>query len=209
MANSDPAPAALLRLSPDDNVLVVAGRIEAGAVSNEIMHHMDWLPTLLAAAGAEDTKAELMAGDVEAIGRSYKVHLDGYNLLPALKGQEKWPRREFFYWTDGGSLCGLRYDKWKVVFLEQRKHGFDVWEEPLVPLRLPKLFNLRTDPFERADHEAIGYPKWRLERAFVLVPAQAFVANHLATYKEFPPRQKPGSFSLDQVLSKLQEASNK
>jgi arylsulfatase len=106
-------------------------------------------------------------------------------------------------------LCGLRYDKWKVVFLEQRAHGFDVWQDPPVVLRLPKLFNLRTDPFERADHEAIDYPKWRLDRAFVLVPAQAFVAKHLATYKEFPPRQKPGSFSLDQVLEKLQQASNK
>ena len=128
----------------------------------------------------------------------------------ALTEQTKeWPRKEFFYWTDDGNLCGLRYNRWKIVFMEQRGHGFEVWQEPLVTLRLPKLFCLRTDPFERADHEAIGYSKWRLDRVFVMVPAQAFVAQHLASYKEFPPRQKPGSFALDDVLSKLQESSNK
>ena len=131
-------------------------------------------------------------------------------LVPALTGAvDTWPRKEFFYWTDDGNLCALRYNRWKVVFLEQREHGFHVWEEPLVPLRFPKLFCLRTDPFERADHEAEGYGNWRLDRAFLAVPAQAYVANHLATYVDFPPRQKPGSFSLDQVLAKLQESSNK
>ncbi len=117
------------------------------------------------------------------------------------------PRKEFFYWTDDGSLANLRYDRWKIVFMEQRAHGLEVWQEPLVTLRFPKLFCLRTDPFERADHEAGDYGRWRVDHAFVLVPAQAFVGQHLATYKEFPPRQKPGSFSLDQVLQKLQESS--
>lgn len=109
-----------------------------------------------------------------------------------------------FYFTDDGSLSALRYGDWKLVFSEQRAHGFDVWQEPLVPLRLPKLFNLRRDPFERADHEAFGYEKWRLDRVFALIPAQAYVARFLGTFKDFPPRQKPGSFSLDRVLEDLQ-----
>ncbi len=184
------------------------GVIKPGTVINEIGSHEDMLPTLLAAAGEPDIKEKLLKGH-RANGRDYKVHLDGYNLMPAFKGEAKWPRREFFYWTDDGSLCGLRYDQWKVVFMEQRGHGLEVWQEPLVPLRFPKLFNLRTDPYERADHEAVGYGKWRVDRAFALVPAQAFVAKHLETYKEFPPRQKPGSFSLDQVLETLQQSSNK
>ena len=137
-------------------------------------------------------------------GRDYKVHLDGYNLLPYFKGeQQEAPRREFLYWTDGGDLAALRYGQWKVHFLEQRAHGFDVWQEPFVPLRLPKLFNLRGDPFERADEEGIGYASWRVERAFVLVPAQAFVANWLQSFKEFPPRQKAATFGIDQVMDQL------
>lgn len=184
------------------------GKIEAGSVNNNIGSHEDMLPTLLAAAGEPDIKQKLLKGH-SAIGRDYKVHLDGYNLLEALTGKAEWPRKEFYYWTDDGSLCGLRYNRWKIAFLEQRGHGFEVWQEPLVPLRLPKLFCLRTDPFERADHEAEGYGNWRLDHAFVLVPAQAFVGAHLATYKDFPPRQKPGSFSLDEVLQKLQESTNR
>ena len=117
------------------------------------------------------------------------------------------PRKEFFYWTDDGNLASLRYDRWKMVFMEQRAHGFDVWQEPLVTLRLPKLFCLRTDPFERADHEAEQYEIWRFDRAFLILPAVDYVSQHLATYEDFPPRQKPGSFNLDQVLEKLQEGS--
>lgn len=181
------------------------GVIEPGTVINDIGSHEDMLPTLLAAAGAENLKERLMQGGVNAIGHSYKVHLDGYNLMPALKGEAEWPRHEFLYWTDDGNLAALRYNNWKVHFLEQRGHGFDVWQEPFVQLRLPKLFNLRTDPFERADHEALGYKQWRLERVFVLVPAQAYVSKWLASFKDFPPRQKPGSFSLDQVMDKLTE----
>ena len=184
------------------------GVIEPGTVINEVVSHEDMLPTLLAAAGAPDIKAKLLSGGVNAIGRSYKVHLDGYNLLPALMGEAEWPRREFLYWTDDGNLAALRYDQWKIVFLEQRAHGFDVWQEPFVELRLPKLFTLRADPFERADHEGIDYQRWRLERAFVLVPAQAFVGNWLQSFATFPPRQKPGSFSLSEVMNQLTTAAS-
>lgn len=184
------------------------GKIKPGTVNNNIGSHEDMLPTILAAAGEPDVKEKLLSGH-QAIGRDYKVHLDGYNLVPGLTGADvEWPRKEFFYWTDGGSLCALRYGRWKMVFQEQRAHGFDVWQEPFVTLRLPKLFCLRTDPFERADHEAYQYDGWRFDRAFAFVPAQAFVAKHLETYKEFPPRQKPGSFALDDVLSALQTAAN-
>ncbi len=182
------------------------GKIKPGTINNEICSHEDMLPTILAAAGEPDVKEKLLKGH-KAIGRDYKVHLDGYNLLPGLTGDvEEWPRKEFFYWTDGGNLCALRYGRWKLVFLEQRAEGFDVWQEPFVTLRLPKLFCLKTDPFERADYEAMNYGQWRFERAYALVPAQAYVAKHLETYKEFPPRQKPGSFALDDVLKTLQEA---
>jgi arylsulfatase A-like enzyme len=181
------------------------GVIKPGTVYNDVFSHEDMLPTMMAAVGEADIKEKLMAGH-SAIGRDYKVHLDGYNLLPYFKGEaEESPRREFFYWTDDGNLANLRYNAWKVIFLEQRGHGFDVWQEPLVELRLPKLFNLRMDPFERVEHEAGGYTRWRVDRAFALVPAQAFVAQHLATYQEFPPRQEAGSFSLSQVLRKLQQ----
>jgi arylsulfatase A-like enzyme len=130
------------------------------------------MPTLLAAAGVPDIKEKLIEG-YTAGDSTFKVHLDGYNLMPALKGEATWPRREFFYWTDDGSLCGLRYDQWKVVFMEQRAHGLDVGQDPLVTLRFPKLFNLRSDPFERADHEAGDYGRWRVDHAFV-VPTGAF-----------------------------------
>jgi arylsulfatase len=182
------------------------GVIKPGTRINDVGSHEDMLPTLLAAAGSDDIKARLRDGGVRAIGRRYKVHLDGYNLLPALKGEAEWPRREFLYWTDDGNLAALRYDQWKVHFLEQRGHGFDVWQEPFVELRLPRLVSVRSDPFERAPHEGMGYQKWRLDRAFVLVPAQAFVANWLSSFEEFPPRQKPGSFSLSQVMDKLTES---
>ena len=185
------------------------GVLKPGSVYNDIFSHEDMLPTLLAAAGEPDVTQKLQSGH-RANGRDFKVHLDGYDLLPYFKGEAKQaPRKEFFYWTDDGSLANLRYGRWKIVFQEQRAHGLDVWQEPLVPLRFPKLFCLRSDPFERADHEAGDYDRWRVDHAFVLVPAQAFVGAHLATYREFPPRMKPGSFSLDQVLQKLQETSNR
>jgi arylsulfatase len=189
------------------------GVIKPGIEINDIVSHEDWLPTLMAAVGQPDVKGALAKGATVG-GVNYKVHLDGYNLMPALAaaGQDPagaagrkvgWPRQEFLYWTDDGDLAGLRYQQYKIAFMEQRAHGFDVWQEPMVTLRLPKLFNLRADPFERADHEGMGYQRWRIDRAFVLVPAQTFVGNWLQSFREFPPRQKPGSFSLGDAMDKL------
>ena len=183
------------------------GVIEPGTVINEIGSHEDILPTLLAAVGNGKIKDELLKG--KKVGSStYKVHLDGYNLLPALKGEEEWPRSEFIYWTDDGSVAALRYDNWKMLFLEQRAHGFDVWEEPFVELRLPKLFNLRSDPFERADHEGMGYGKWRIDRAFLIAPASVYVGQWLQSFKDYPPRQKPGSFNLERVMEAVTTGTN-
>jgi arylsulfatase len=182
------------------------GVIKPGTIVNDIGSHEDMLPTLLAAAGDTTVTEDLKKGR-KVGGMAYKVHLDGYNLMPALKGEAQWPRRDFIYWTDDGSVAALRYDNWKMVFLEQRGHGFDVWQEPFVALRLPKLFNLRTDPFERADHEGMGYPQWRIDRAFLIAPAGAYVANWLQSFKEFPPRQKPGSFNLDRVMEAVTSGS--
>jgi arylsulfatase len=175
------------------------GVIEPGTVVNEIGSHEDMLPTLLAATGDTKVKDNLLEGHTVG-GRTYRVHLDGYNLLPAFQGTADWPRREFLYWTDDGDVAALRYDQWKICFLEQRAHGINVWQEPFVELRLPKLFNLRSDPFERADHEAIDYGRWRAERMFAFAPAAAFVSRWLESFREFPPRQKPGSFNLDRVM---------
>jgi arylsulfatase A-like enzyme len=181
------------------------GKIKPGTWSNGIMHHMDWMPTLLAAAGDPQIKEELLKG-VSANGRDYKVHLDGYNMLPLLTGKdEKDPRHEIFYFSDDGDLTALRYDDWKLIFMEQKATGtFRVWMEPFVPLRVPLIENLRRDPYERAEITSNTYYDWMLDRAFLLVPAQAYVANFMATFKEFPPRMKAASFSLDQVMEKMQ-----
>jgi arylsulfatase A-like enzyme len=184
------------------------GVVKPGTVSNDVTSSLDWFPTLVAAAGVADVKEKLLSG-YSAGSKTFKVHLDGYNLMPALKdGTTTWPRKEFFYFSDDGDLVGLRYERWKAVFAEQRAAGFDVWQDPLVPLRVPKLFDLWGDPFERADHESAYYADWRVHRIFLLVPAQAFVAQFLQTFKDFPPRQKPASFSIDQVLQKLQAATS-
>jgi arylsulfatase A-like enzyme len=181
------------------------GKIKAGSVTNEIVHHMDWLPTFLAAAGEPDIKGKLKQGGVEAIGRTYKVHLDGYDILPLLTGAtDKSPRQEIFYFSDDGDLTALRYADWKLIFMEQKSPGtFRVWMEPFVPLRVPLMFNLRRDPYERATITSNTYFDWLLDHAYFLVPAQAYVGQFLATFKEFPPRQKAASFSLDQVMEKL------
>ncbi len=179
------------------------GTVKPGTVLNDIVSHEDWVPTLVSAAGNPNVKEQLLNG-YAADGKTFKVHLDGYNLTDYLSGKGADPRNDFFYFNDDGSLVGLRYNQYKVVFAEQRAHGLDVWQDPFVPLRFPKLFNLRSDPFETADHESINYGKWRVEHAFVLVPAQAYVARFLATFKDYPPRQKPGSFSLDNALEALQ-----
>ena len=182
------------------------GKIKAGTVSNEIVSHLDWLPTILAMAGEPDVKEKLLTGH-KAIGRDYKVHLDGYNLLPYLTGEEEeGPRESFYYANDDQQLTALRYDNWKLVFLEQRVRGtLQIWAEPFVSLRVPKIFNLRSDPYERADVTSNTYYDWLLDRAFLLVPAQDYVGQFLATFKEFPPRQKAASFNLDEVMKKLQE----
>jgi arylsulfatase len=181
------------------------GKIKAGQVTNEIMHHMDWLPTFVAMAGNPNIKEELKKGGVKAIKRSYKVHLDGYNFLPFLTGKEKKsPRNEIFYFSDDGELTSLRYRDWKLVFLEQKSPGtFRVWMEPFDKLRLPLLFNLRRDPFERASITSNTYYDWMLDRVFLMVPAQTYVKEFLMTFKEFPPRQKAASFNLDQVMEKM------
>jgi arylsulfatase len=180
------------------------GVIRPGTEINHITSHEDFVPTLVAAAGEPNVTEKLLTG-YQAAGKTFKVHLDGYNQRDVLAGAGPGKRMEYFYWTDDGNLAGLRYDRWKIVFLEQRAEGLSVWENPLIPLRFPKLFDIRADPFERAQTDAGEYAKWRVERAFALVPAQAYVANHLKTYIEYPPRQRPGSFALDQVLAKLQE----
>lgn len=178
------------------------GVVKPGTVINDVSSHEDLLPTLLAAAGEPDITKKLLTG-YQANGKAFKVHLDGYNLTDMLAGKAPGPRKEFFYWTDDGDLAGLRVDKWKIVFLSQEAHGFNVWSQPLVPLRLPIVEDLHADPYERASQEAYKYPEWMLDRLYALVPAQAIVGNFLMTFKDYPPRQKPASFGVDQVLEKL------
>ncbi|NOK22349.1 arylsulfatase [Corallococcus carmarthensis] len=182
------------------------GVIEPGTLSNEIFSHTDLLPTLVAVAGEPDVVEKLQRGH-KAGAKTFNVHIDGYNLLPFLKGDvEENPRRAFLYWSDDGDLMALRFDAWKVVFMEQRAHGLNVWREPLAELRAPKIFNLRSDPFERADTDAsMYYDLWMMEHAFLLVPAQALVGEFLKTFEKFPPRQRPASFSIDQALERARE----
>jgi hypothetical protein len=180
------------------------GVIKPGTIINDICAHEDWATTLMAAAGEPDVKQKLLTGYLSN-GRTFKVHLDGYNLTDLLAGKDPGLRKEFFYWTDDGELAGLRYQKWKLVFLEQREHGFSVWGNPFIPLRVPLIEDLHADPYERASYEASDYDHWMIDRVYLLVPAQAFVGQFLMTFKDFPPRQKAASFSLDQVMQKLQE----
>ena len=186
------------------------GKIKPGSVSNDIVSHLDWAPTLLAAAGVPDVKEKLLKG-YKVNGKTFKVHLDGYNQLPYLTGQEpKSAREDFFYFSDDGDLTGLRYDNWKFVFKEQRATGtLQIWSEPFTTLRVPKIFNLRLDPYERADITSNTYYDWLLDHAFTLVPAQAHVGQFLATFKEFPPRQKAASFNLEGVMEQLQAPVSK
>ncbi|HKQ83069.1 MAG TPA: arylsulfatase [Steroidobacteraceae bacterium] len=183
------------------------GMIKPGTVSNEMFSHTDVLPTLAAAAGEPDIVSKLKKG-YKAGNKTFKVHIDGFNLLPFVKGEVKEnPRKGFLYWSDDGDLMALRVSHWKVTFLEQRGHGLGVWREPMVALRAPKIFNLRSDPFERGDEDAsMFYDRWMADRAFLLVPAQAVVAEFLKTFQEFPPRQRPASFSIDQALEKARGA---
>ncbi|NLT36534.1 MAG: arylsulfatase [Methanomassiliicoccus sp.] len=186
------------------------GKIKAGTVSNDIISHTDWLPTLLGAAGDPSITEKLKSG--HHIGdRLFKVHIDGYNLIPYLTGQdEKGPRPGVIYFSDDGDLVGLRYDNWKIVFAEQRKQGtLAVWAEPFTFLRIPKFFNLRTDPFERADTTSNTYFDWMIDRAYILYAAQFLVAQFLETFKEFPPRMRPASFTVEQIMEKMEAGLSK
>jgi arylsulfatase A-like enzyme len=182
------------------------GVIKPGTVSNEIFSHTDMLPTLAAVAGEPDVVEKLKKG-YKSGNKTFKVHIDGYNLIPFLKGEVKEnPRKGFLYWSDDGDLMALRVGDWKVHFMVQHGHGFDVWKKPLEALRAPDIYNLRSDPFERASEDAtMFYGKWMADRTFLLVPAQAIVGEFLKTFQEFPPRQKAASFSIDQALEKAQQ----
>lgn len=180
------------------------GHIKAGSISNEIISGMDWMPTFVAAAGQDDVKEKLLKG--YTIGdKTFKVHLDGYNVLPHLIGEEKESgRHEIFYFSDDGDLTALRYDDWKLIFMEQKTAGgFRVWMDPFVPLRVPLVLNLRRDPYEFAPITSNTYYDWLIQRAYLLVPSQDIVGQFLMTFKEYPPRMKAGSFSLDKVMEKL------
>jgi arylsulfatase len=183
------------------------GKVPAGAVSNEIVSHLDWLPTFLAAAGEPDVKQKLLEGHT-AGARTYRVHLDGFDLLPYLTSDvERSPRNEFFYFSDDGDLVAFRYDNWKLVFMQQRMAGtMAIWGEPFVATRIPYLYNLRTDPFEKADVTSNTYWDWYIDRVFLVVPAQAIVGAFLQTFVEYPPRMKAASFTIDQVQEKLEAA---
>jgi arylsulfatase len=180
------------------------GLVKPGTEINEVFSAEDWVQTLVAAAGEPGIKDKLMKG-YDAGGKTFKVHLDGYDQRDLLGGKGPGRRLEFFYWTDDGNFAALRYAQYKVVFLEQEAHGLEVWMKPLVALRAPKIFNVRSDPFERAEHEAGAYDTWFVEHAFVLVPAQDIVGKYLQTFQKFPPRQEPGSFSIDQVMKILSD----
>ena len=178
------------------------GVIKPGTVINDIGAHEDMLPTLLAAAGDSTVKEDLLKG-LKVGDSSYKVHLDGNNLLPALKGEAPWPRKEFIYWTDDGNVAALRYENWKITFLKQNAHGMNVWLHPFEALRAPMVTNLRMDPFELAPDIGMGYQRWYLDHMFVIAPAASYVGGWLQSFREFPPRQKPGSFNLDRVMESV------
>jgi len=184
------------------------GKIKAGSICNDIIQHHDWLPTFMAMAGAEDVIEKLKKG-YKAIGRTYKNHIDGYNFLPYLRGEvKKGPRNAYFYFSDDGDLVALRFDNWKVVFMEQRCTGtLQIWAEPFTRLRLPKLYNLRTDPYEFADTTSNTYWDWFLQNGIIALISQQIVGKFVETFKEFPPIQKPNTFTIDDALAKLSESA--
>jgi arylsulfatase A-like enzyme len=182
-------------------------KFEAGKTLNGIMSHQEWLPTLLAAAGEPDIVSKLEAGH-DAGDKHFKVKIDGYNTLPYLTGEsDESPREWFFYTSDDGLITGIRYGDWKAVFYEQRAKRMQLWAEPFVALRMPKIFNLRRDPFERADENANSYWDWFLEHVFVIYPMQALAAEQLQSFIEFPARQKPAAFNLDSILAAMEDAT--
>ncbi|NPC44129.1 arylsulfatase [Nocardioides sp. zg-1230] len=183
------------------------GRIPAGQVLNGIVSHNDWFVTLLAAAGDTDVAERLRSG-TDLAGTTYKVHLDGHDQLDYITGAtQESPRKHFFYVSDDGDLTAMRYDNWKFVFMEQRATGtLRVWSEPYTVLRFPKLFNLRTDPYERADITSNTYYDWIFDHVWTFIPAQTYVAEMMASLLEFPPRQEPASFNVEHVLAKMRAA---
>lgn len=185
------------------------GKVAAGSVSNEIVSHLDWLPTLMAAAGEPDIGAKLKRGH-SAEGRTYKVHLDGYNLLPHITGkQARGPRQEFFYFSDDGLLTGLRMGRWKLVFAAQRARQMAVWREPFVELRIPLIFDLRMDPYERAELDSNLYNHWHTRHQFLALKAIPIVTKFVATFEEFPARQKPGSFNVERITKLIEVSANR
>jgi len=185
------------------------GHIKPGSISNDIVSGLDWMPTLLAAAGEPEIKEKLLKG-YQAGTKTFKVHLDGYNQLPYLTGQQpKGARNRFIYFNDDGDIVAARYENWKIVFEEQRATGtMRIWAEPFTKLRLPKFFDLRSDPYERADITSNTYYDWQLENAGILYGMLAGVGEFLQTFKEFPPSQRPQSFSIDQMVEQLQRSLN-
>jgi arylsulfatase len=184
------------------------GVIEPGTIVNEIGSHTDLFTTLLAAAG-DTTSVEALRSGLTIGDQTYKSHIDGVNLLPALTGEGEWPRQHFIYWTDGGDVAAVRYRNWKATFMIQRGHGLGVWSEPFTVLRMPILNNLRMDPFEIASEIGMDYDRWFLEHAFTIAPASAIVGRDLQSFAEFPPRQKPGSFSLDDAMNTIMSTVNR
>jgi arylsulfatase len=183
------------------------GVIAPGTIVNHIGSHEDMLPTLVAAAG-DTTAIENLKSGRTIDGNAYKVHIDGYNLLPAFKGESAWPRKEFIYWTDDGSVAALRYGDWKATFLRQDAHGMHVWLEPFVSLRAPILTNLRMDPFELAHDIGMDYQRWYIEHMFMVAPAAGYVGNWIQSLREFPPRQRPGTFTLEHVMQAITAPSH-
>jgi arylsulfatase len=186
------------------------GHIQPGSVSNEIVSGLDWLPTLLAAAGEPDIKTKLLNGH-QAGSKTFKVHLDGYNQLSYLTGEApRSARKEFIYFNDDGDLVNFRYENWKVVFEEQRVPGtMKIWAEPFTKLRMPKVFDLRSDPYERADITSNSYYDWMIRNAGgIFIASQPIVGQFLASFKDYPPSQRPSSFSIDQIVEKMERSFN-
>jgi arylsulfatase len=182
------------------------GKFKAGTVLNGVFSHQDWMATFLAAAGVPDIKEKLLKG-YKAGSKTFKVHLDGFNMLPYLLGEVKEsPRQSFFYISDDGDIMAIRMGDWKVVLMEQRAKQLACWAEPFVKLRVPKMFNLRRDPFERADENSNTYYDWLISHAYVVYLMQGLVAQQIEAFKKFPPRQKPASFNLDMVMRDLESA---
>jgi arylsulfatase A-like enzyme len=180
------------------------GKVQAGSINNNVMSHLDWVPTLMAAVGDKDIVNELKQGH-RAGDKTFKVHLDGYNFLPQLTGkQQRGPRQEFFYFSDDGLLTATRVGDWKLVFAEQRARRFDVWRDPFVTLRIPKVFHLRRDPLERADTDSNGYNNWWDKKVAIAgAQGQVAVGRFVQSFQQFPPRQRPGTFTVDQIMEAL------